>query len=108
MTLNQTNKDKIFNAIYLTGIDSSEVNKSWNSQKIAISFSRDLTASTTYAVLMSEINDIKGVPLKTFSPFSFTTFFHEGKGTQASPYKIYTPEQLATLETHFMQEYYYL
>ena len=107
MTLNQTNKDKIFNAIYLTGIDSSLVNKSWSGNNIAVSFNNSLTASTTFSFLISEINDIKGVTVRIASPSSFTTFFHQGKGTQADPFTIYTPAQLACLDYYSEQAYYY-
>ena len=107
MTLNSANKAKIYDAISLTGIDSSLVNKGWNGEKIAISFNSDLTASTSYAVIMSSINDINGVTVKTFSPYNFITFFHEGKGTQADPFTIYTPIQLDCLHLYAYEPYYY-
>ena len=107
MTLNQTNKDKIFGAVSLTGINSSLVNKGWNEEKIAISFNDTLPASTSYSIQMSAINDINGVTVKPFSTFTTTSFYHLGKGTEANPFTIYTPAQLACLDLYPGEAYYY-
>ena len=56
---------------------------------------------------MSDITDIKGVTVKTFSPYEFTTFFHQGHGTEDDPFTIYTPAQLACLDLYSDQSYYY-
>ena len=107
MTLNQTNKDKIFGSVSLTGINSSLVNKGWNEEKIAISFNDTLPASTSYSIQMSAINDINGVTVKPFSTFTTTSFYHLGKGTEANPFTIYTPAQLACLDLYPGEAYYY-
>ena len=107
MTLNETNKAKLFGAISLTGIDSTLVNQSWNANKIAISFNDTLTASTSFSISMSPINDINGVTVKPFSTYNTATFYHQGKGTQANPFTIYTPAQLACLDLYPKQAYFY-
>ncbi|MBR4569641.1 MAG: hypothetical protein IKO19_03130 [Candidatus Riflebacteria bacterium] len=107
MTLDSTNKAKIFDAISLTGIDSGLVSKSWNGEKVAISFNDELTASTGFSIQMAAINDINGVTVKPFSTYNCTTFFHKGKGTDADPFTVYTPAQLACLDLYPGEAYYY-
>ena len=108
MTLDDTNKAKIKDAITGEGAISALLTKSaWNGNKITLGFSSTLSASTTYRILMSEVTDIKGVTVKTFSPYEFTTFFHQGHGTEEDPFTIYTPAQLACLDLYPGQAYYY-
>ncbi len=108
MTLDDTNKAKIKDAITGEGAISALLTKSaWNGNKITLGFSSTLAASTTYRILMSEVTDIKGVNVKTIPSYSFTTFFHQGYGTEDDPFTIYTPAQLACLDLYPSQSYYY-
>lgn len=107
MTLDSTNKAKIFEAISLTGIDSGLVSKSWNGEKVSISFNSELTASTSFSIQMAAIDDINGVTVKPFSTYNCTTFFHKGKGTDTDPFTVYTPAQLACLDLYPGETYYY-
>ena len=94
-------KTKIKDAITLIGPDSNLVTESdWNNNKFTISFSDTLPASSTNRIQVSDITDIKGVTVKMFSSFDFTTFFHQGKGTEADPFTIYTPAQLASIDKY--------
>ena len=56
---------------------------------------------------MSDVTDIKGVNVKTIPSYSFTTFFHQGHGTEDDPFTIYTPAQLACLDLYSRQAYFY-
>ena len=107
MTLNDANKAKLFAAVSLTGIDSTLVNKSWNGEKIAISFNDTLAASTSYSIQMSAISDINGVTVRAFPAYPITSFYHLGKGTESDPFTIYTPAQLACLDLYPGEAYYY-
>ena len=106
--LNDTNKAKIKDAISGEGAISTLLTKSaWNGNKITLNINSTLTASTTYKILTSDITDIKGVNVKTTPTYSFTTFFHLGKGTETDPFTIYTPAQLACLNYYPTQAYFY-
>ena len=108
MGLDDTNGAKIKDAISGEGAISTLLTKSaWNGNKFTLGFSSILAASTTYRLLMSDVTDIKGVNVKTIPSYSFTTFFHNGKGTEADPFTIYTPAQLACLDYYPNQAYFY-
>ena len=112
ISLNDEAKEKIKNAIYADGVAAGLLtisNFSWfyGTYGFKLGFSSTFAASSTARILMSEITDIKGVTVKTFSPYEITTFFHQGHGTENDPFTIYTPAQLACLDLYPGQSYYY-
>ena len=82
----------------------SDISADWNNDgNIALAFSKDLTASTTYTI---SFGDIDGVAL-TCNPFNFKTFYYKGKGTTQVPYQVENAAQLDLvrnyLSCHFKQ-----
>ena len=82
----------------------SDISAVWNNNgNIALAFSKDLTASTTFTI---SLGDIDGVAL-TCKPFNFKTFYYKGKGTTQVPYQVENDEQLDLireyLSCHFIQ-----
>ena len=82
----------------------SDISADWNNDSnIALAFSKDLTASTTYTI---SFGDIDGVAL-TCNPFNFKTFYYKGKGTTQVPYQVENAAQLDLvrnyLNCHFKQ-----
>ena len=107
LNLNDDVKTRIANALTASGTASSLLTKAWNGNNLDLSFSDSLTASTSYAISISDIADIEGVTVRTFLPYEFVTFFHQGSGTESDPFTIYTPSQLACLDYYPNQSYYY-
>ncbi len=106
VTLTDTQKANILSAIKVTDSTSTTLNtisKSWENGKIALSFSENLTASSTYTI---SSGDIDAVTL-TCTPVSFTTICFSGSGTYDDPFLVATAEQLNMvrkyLSCHFKQ-----
>ena len=107
INLNDDLKTRIANALTASGMASGLLAKSWNGNDLDLSFSDSLAASTSYTISISDITDIEGVTVRTFAPYEFVTFFHQGSGTEEDPFTIYTPVQLACLDYYSAQPYYY-
>ena len=93
VTLTDTQKANILSAIKVTDSTSTALNsisKSWENGKIVLSFSENLTASSTYTI---SCGDIEGVNL-TCTVLSFTTICFSGSGTRDDPFLVATAEQL--------------
>ena len=79
----------------------SSVSKSWSNGNIALSFSKDLTASTTFTISFGEIDDVT----LTCAPLSFKTFYLKGSGTNGDPYLIENAAQL-DLVRNYLDKYF--
>ena len=112
ISLSNGNLAKISNALTVSGDGAGlKTIGNWSSYlqglQTTLSFSNDLTASTTYIISLSEIAGFEGVPVKAFTPYEFTTFFFKGKGKDTLPFLISTPAQLACLNKISQTTYYY-
>ncbi|MBQ3644638.1 MAG: hypothetical protein II961_08585 [Candidatus Riflebacteria bacterium] len=106
IVLTNEEKTNIINAISVKDSNSTALNsisKSWENGNIALSFSEDLNASSTYTI---SCGDIDGITL-TCTPLSFTTICFSGSGTSEAPFLVATAEQLDMvrkyLGCHFKQ-----
>ena len=87
--------------------DFGNATATWNNDgNIALSFGKDLTASTTYTMTLS-FGNIENITTSC-SPFTFKTFYFKGKGATDNRYQIENAEQLDYvrnyLSCHFQQE----
>ena len=105
--MTDTKKSNILSAIIVkdsAGTKFENATATWNNEsKIALSFLKDLTASTTFTISFGEID---GVNL-TCEPKTFKTFYYKGKGSWEVPYQVENAVQLDLvrnyLSSHFKQ-----
>ena len=72
-TLNDEDKPLIADAVSVSGVDSSIIDKHWENNKLMLGFTQNLATDTTYTISMAEINHINGVNTVSMDSFSFTT-----------------------------------
>ncbi len=71
--LNNEDKPGIANAVSVSGVDSSIVDKHWENNKLILGFTQNLATDTTYTISMAEINHINGVIATSLTSSDFTT-----------------------------------
>ena len=105
VTLTDTEKDNILLAVSVkdaAGTSFGNATATWNNDgKIALSFLKDLTASTTFTI---SFGDAEGVAI-TCTPFTFKTFYFKGKGTPDNRYQIESAEQLDCVKNYLDKHY---
>ena len=105
LTLADTEKANILSAISVkdtAGTSFGNATATWNNDgKIALSFSKDLTASTTFTISFGKID---GLAL-TCTALSFKTFYFKGKGTTDNRYQVESAEQLDYVRNYLDKHY---
>ncbi len=103
--MTDTEKANILSALSVKDSENnsiSDISASWNNDgNIALSFSKDLTASTTFTISFGEID---GVNL-TCEPKTFKTFYFKGKGVAANPCLVENAEQLDCIRNYLDKHY---
>lgn len=69
---NQSDVVKIKEAISVSDVEDSNIDKDWSGRSLVISFRENLMSDTTYVLSMS-VPDIDGIDITTFDDLSFTT-----------------------------------
>ena len=107
VTMTDTEKANILSAVSVkdaAGTSFGNATATWNNDgKIALSFLKDLTASTTFTISFGEVDEMT----ITCEPKTFKTFYFKGKGADDNRYQIENAEQLDYvrnyLDKHFVQ-----
>ena len=107
LVLSDSEKADIVGAIRVKDSASSSVNiatASWNNEnKIALTFSDDLNASSTFSIAFDKVDGM------TFNcaTYTFKTFYYKGRGTNENRYQVENAAQLDLvrnyLNKHFLQ-----
>ncbi len=105
VTMTDTEKANILLAVSVkdaAGTSFGNATATWNNDgKIALSFLKDLTASTTFTI---SFGDAEGVAI-TCTPFTFKTFYFKGKGTPDNRYQVESAEQLDCVKNYLDKHY---
>ena len=107
LILTNSEKEGIIGAISVKDSANNTVNfvsADWNNEgKIALSFNKDLNASSTYSI---SFGDAEGMTLNC-ATFTFKTFYYKGRGINDNRYQVENAVQLDLvrnyLSRHFVQ-----
>ena len=74
LALGAEDRAKIAAAIRVTNVNDSNITREWdNSGNLLIGFNQNLNVGSNYTLSLAAVNDITGITVNAFSPFSFTT-----------------------------------
>ena len=101
---NESDKKKIADALNVSSIESSNVEKKWNGKDLVLSFSKNLEPETSYTISLPSVNGLNTPGIETFSDFSFKTVgkycdytvVHQKENIDGS-YKVEKTEKLTVL-----------
>ena len=102
VVLTDQQKSDILDAVFVkdTGdnlLGEDILQKSWQNGKIALNFTKDLNASTTYTV---SCDTIPGVNLASTPSLTFKTFYYKGRGVESLPFLVENAVQLDLIRNY--------
>ena len=108
ISLTSSDKSNLISALKVKDSQNNSVtfvSAEWNDEsKIALKFTKDLEASTTYTISFDD--NIEGIS-PTCIPYEFKTFYFKGRGINGNPYLVETAQQLNFVrnypDKHFKQ-----
>ena len=83
--LTDSDKQKVEDAVSVSGVESDKITKTWDGDKLIISFAEELEPGTTYKLKIDDVTDIEGISIKDVEDLSFKT---KDSDTPQSAYSI--------------------
>ena len=71
--LSDNDKQKIEDAISVSGVEADRITKTWDGYKLTIGFKDELEPGTTYTLKIDDVTDIDGVSIKDIEDLTFKT-----------------------------------
>lgn len=81
-------KETVAAAVVFSGVDSSKVEKTWNENRLHVSFPEGLPLNQPCRISMNSVNDIYGNGIEPFGAFNFKTVPLAGSGTPEIPFEL--------------------
>ena len=71
--LSDSDKQKIEDAITVSGVEADKITKTWDGDKLTIGFIGELEPDTTYTLKIDDVTDIDGVSIRDIEDLTFKT-----------------------------------